>query len=74
MPLRPPIPRLAAAAVPALQTAPKFRSELLKTKGTWPQDVSYLRDTYTQVYQLWTTHETKPGVAYNPEDDKRLYG
>jgi hypothetical protein len=73
MPLRLSIPKLAAAAVPALQTAPKFRSELLKTKGTWPQDVNYLRDTYGKVYALWTTHETKPGVAYDPADDKRLF-
>jgi hypothetical protein len=71
--LRLSIPKLAAAAVPALQTTPKFRNELLRTKGTWPQDVEYLRGIYVSIYQLWTTHETKPGVAYDPADDKDLF-
>lgn len=67
------IPKLAAAAVPALQTTPKFRSELLRSKGTWPQDVQYLRGIYAAIYQLWAAHETKPGVAYDPADDKELF-
>ncbi len=71
--MRLPILKLAAAAVPALQTTPRFRSELLRAKGTWPQDVEYLRGIYTEIYQLWTTHETKPGVAYDPADDKELF-
>lgn len=73
MSLRLPIPKLAAAAVPALQSAPRFRSELLQSGATWPQDVNYLRDTYVEIYQLWSTHETNPEVSYNPENDKTLY-
>lgn len=71
--MRLPIPKLAAAAVPALQAVPKFRSELLQSGARWPQDINYLRDTYADIYQLWLEHETQPGEPYNPEDDKRLY-
>jgi hypothetical protein len=71
--MRLPIPKLAAAAVPALQAVPKFRSELLQSGARWPQDINYLRDTYSDIYQLWLAHETQPGKAYNPEEDKRLY-
>lgn len=73
MRLRLSIPKLAAAAVPALQTAPRFQSELLRSGVTWPQDVNYLRDTYLEIYQLWTTHETNPEVAYDPAKDKALF-
>lgn len=73
MSLRLPIQKLAAAAVPALQIAPRFHSELLQSGATWPQDVNYLRDTYTEIYQLWTTHETQPDTSYDPQQDKTLY-
>lgn len=49
--MRPTIPKLAASAVPGLQSKPKFRNELLQQ--TWPQDVNYLRDTYTDAAEIW---------------------
>jgi hypothetical protein len=73
MTLRLSIPKLAAAAVPALQVAPRFNSQLLQSGATWPQDVNYLRDAYVDVFQLWSMHETNPEVAYNPENDKALF-
>lgn len=73
MPVRLSIPKLAAAGVAPLRIAPRFRTELLQSGMTWPQDVNYLRDTYMDIFALWGKHEVSPENPYNPEDDKTLY-
>lgn len=71
MPARLPLRKLAASPVHPLTTAPKFRSELLRSGATWPQDVNYLRDTYEQAYALWESFPS--GEKYDPEKDRELY-
>lgn len=83
MPTRLPIPKLAASPIMPLSTAPRFKSELLQSGATSQQDVSYLRDTYMNIYAVWEaiqpfTHEKdeqgrKQISGYDLEQDKKLY-
>jgi len=66
MPVRLPISKLAASAVTPLQVAPRFTNDLLQSGATWPQDVKYLRDTYTEVYDTWDRLK-------EPEQDAELF-
>jgi len=80
-----PIRKLAASPVAPLQTPPRWRSELLMSQGTWPQDVNYLRDTYMDIYAIWEknqpfTYKTDEQgnrvvdeTNDNPEQDKQMY-
>lgn len=62
------IPKLAAAPISPLQVKPQFNSELLQSRATWFQDVKYLRDTYKEVYSLWSSHPFE-----TQEHQKTLY-
>ena len=68
------IPKLAASPVEPLRTAPRFRSELLRSGVAWPQDVNYLRDVYMGVYSAWeAAQRPAPETPYDPAQDKQLY-
>jgi hypothetical protein len=63
----PSIPKLAASSpISPLKSKTDFRNELLRSGVNWPQDVKYLRDTYTDIYMLW-------GTLTAPEQDKSLF-
>lgn len=72
MPDRAPLRKLAVTVMPPLSTTPRFRSELLRSGATWPQDVNYLRDTYAEAYALWDASPPSSG-EYDPEKDRALY-
>ncbi len=86
MPILLPIPKLAASPVSPLQTAPRFRSDLLQSGKTWPQDVGYLRDVYMEIFSIWEkvqpfTYETDAEGTktvseskYDPAQDEAVYG
>ena len=71
MPPRIPMRKLAVTVMPPLSTTPRFRSELLRSGATWPQDVNYLRDTYAEAYGLWDA--SPAGDEYDPAKDRALY-
>lgn len=85
MPIRLPISKLAASPVMPLRTPPRFKSELLRSGVTWPQDVNYLRDVYMEIWAAWEatqpfTYETDSEGSktvsestYNPDHDEALY-
>jgi len=58
------IAKLAASAVPPLESKLRFQNELLQE--TWPQDVNWLRDTYNDIALIW--EELKA-----PEQDGLLF-
>lgn len=62
------LPKLAASAVAPLLSIPKMDSPLFRDKSvTWPQDVNYLRDTYTDIRELWEK------AGNDPAADEQLY-
>src|SRR5271157_2261696 len=83
MPIRLPIPKLAASPVMPLKS--RFKSELLHHGVDWQQDVNYLRDTYMAIFAVWEatqpfTHETDEEgnrqvseSRYAPRMDDELY-
>jgi len=66
MPFRLPISKLAASAVAPLQVSPQFSNALLQSGVSWPQDVNYLRDTYSTIYEIWDRLKA-------PNQDRELY-
>lgn len=62
------IPKLAAAPISPLQVKPQFTNELLQSGATWPQDVNYMRDTYSDIYSAWESNPFK-----TPADEQNLY-
>lgn len=83
MPIRLPIPKLAASPVMPLQS--RFQSELLHHGVDWQKDINYLRDIYMEIFAIWEstqpfTYEEDPQgnrmvseAQYEPEQDKKLY-
>jgi len=67
MPVRLPIPKLAAAAVSPLTVKPNFSNALLNPAANWPQDVNYLLDTYSIIYAIWNIQKD------DPVQDERIY-
>ncbi len=59
-----PIPKLAESKIPPPLGTLRFKSELLRTGVTWPNNLSHLRDIYMKVYELW---------GLSPEDDQRQF-
>src|SRR5271170_2478815 len=66
MPVRLPIPKIAASAVAPLTVTPNFSNALLNPASNWPQDVNYLRDTYATIYEIWERLK-------EPNQDQELY-
>jgi hypothetical protein len=60
-----PVLKLAASAVAPLNT-PAMNSALFQWGATWPQDVSYLRDTYNEIQTIWERLK-------EPNQDQELY-
>lgn len=66
MPFRLQISKLAASAVPPLRVSPQFSNALLQSGASWPQDVNYLRDTYSALYEVWDRLKA-------PDQDQELF-
>lgn len=67
MPVRLQVQKLAASAVAPLSTVPRFTSELLRSNNkVWAQNTLYLRDIYSEIYELWDRLKA-------PEQDQELY-
>src|SRR5208337_3476120 len=67
MPVRLQVQKLAASAVAPLSTVPRFTSELLRSNNkVWAQNTLYLRDIYSEIYELWDRLK-------EPEQDQELY-